>query len=165
MKLLALLLALSIAPLASADSLRHWERLCAKKPHLSAAEAKAEIERLMHILRTGDEDARSIAADAMACFRDAAEPAIPLMIALFDADNGEIQANAMEAVAAMGTVALPYLIDALQSDNTNIRDNACGALGNMGSIATPALSALGQLAVRTDSAAPAVNAIRKIVCP
>ena len=142
MKLLALLFALS---LSSHD--------------------QAELDRLLHILRTGDAFERSTAADQIARFRDAAEPAVPLIIALFDAKHGEIQANAMDAAAKIGPVAIPHLIRALDSRNVNIRNGACSSLGQMGSIAKPALPALARLAVGPpDSAAIAEIAIAKIIC-
>jgi HEAT repeat protein len=126
----------------------------------------AELDRLMQILRTGDELARSTAADAIARFGEAAEPAVPLIVPLFDAKHGEVQANAMDAVAKIGVAALPHLLRALESDNVNIRNGACGALGQMRSLAKPALPALAKLALGPpDSAADAEIAIRKIVCP
>ena len=163
----SLLLVLGFASSASgATPYPYFERLCAGSAiHRSAAAAESELRALIATLRSGDEDARSVAADRVACHGAAAEEAVPLMIELFAARNGEIQANAMAAVAHIGEAAVPHLIRALKNKDLRIRQNACGSLGNIGSAARPALPALANLAVGPlDVAGHAESAIRKIVC-
>jgi len=105
--------------------------------------ARPSVAELIQRLDLADLNERSAAGDDLACYGDAAAPAVKKMISqLFNTGIGEVNGNAIEAVAFLGSIAVPALIEALDDPAPLIRINTIEALRSIGPPAAPALRAL-----------------------
>lgn len=140
--LITLCIAFSFAQNVFADS--YLDKYCSQyvKP---SAYMERDVKTLIADLHSNDVNIRATAADKLSCLAEAALPAVPLMVQLFNEPVGEARLNMISAVAHFGKAAVPSLIEALNSTDRDIRRGACVALEKIGPDASSALLQLKKL--------------------